>query len=128
VASPSYQSADTSELRVFIVVGLGILIVLICLVSRFTGTNARPAFTASVSPQYKGPQVDYMRHPDEASARVDTLAQQTDGDFDQLTLADQRWLDSMTSGHGRNLLARRAGELKERARAEKRRLSKKTSP
>jgi hypothetical protein len=54
---------------------------------------------------------NYVLDPDAATAHVTRLVARSEGDFERLTPAEQRWLDSMTAGRGRMLLYGRAREL-----------------
>src|SRR5579871_6676254 len=122
---PSDPNAGSIEIRVFVVACLGILFLIMYLGTRATRNNAYPTLSASASEHYHGAEIDYMNHPDEASARVSLLAQQVDGDWTRLNADDQHWLDNMTSGHGAAMIAMRARELKAKAKADKKRAAHK---
>lgn len=55
---------------------------------------------------------DPNRDPVAAGAYVKTLAQRNGGDFDRLTEDERIFLNSLAHGHGRDLLAKTARELK----------------
>lgn len=67
----------------------------------------RPERPAPVGPR----PPEYRTDPDQGAKRVDQLAAEVSGDFEKLQPDDQRWLDSMTAGHGADLIRSRAKVL-----------------
>jgi hypothetical protein len=73
-----------------------------------SGETAAPvaAPAPAAAPQAPGeqplPDQDYMRNPRGAAERVERLARETGGDWNKLSPQDQRMMDSMTAGRGRN--------------------------
>ena len=81
-----------------------------------SGETAAPVAAPAAAPQAPGeqplPDQDYMRNPRGAAERVERLARETGGDWNKLSPQDQRMMDSMTAGRGREMLRTKAAALK----------------
>ena len=122
MSAPSEISAESNELRTFVIAIVGILIVVMGLVTITT----RPYLQPLPPPPAHGPhgEVNYFDHPQEASERVNQLAKESKGEFFRLTPSDQKWIDGMTSGHGPQLIAMRFQEQQAKEKANKGKKSK----
>ncbi len=116
MASPSQSSAAANDLKVFLIGAIGGLLLLMALVTWATNAQKQPPPPAQASEAQRA-QIEYIQHPEEASARVDEMAKQTGGDFSRLTPEDQQWLDGMTAGHGAQMLYARAQAQKRKVAA-----------
>jgi len=63
------------------------------------GVPVPPAPTAGVAPAQ-----NYIADPAAAAKRIPLLVRQSHGDWSRLSDADRQMLDSMTAGHGRQML------------------------
>jgi hypothetical protein len=100
--------AGTAELRVFLLVGIPLVLAIVIGGSFLT---ARPTPRKPTDPVLGG-HIDYTSQPEKAQAEVNRLALSSRGDFFKLSVDDRRWLDSMSAGHGAQLIARRMSDLK----------------
>ncbi len=140
--SPSYGNAEPGELRLFLVAIVVGLVLLVVFVNRSAPkpvvATPDPASASSKAPalvpaqmtpeqkrQYEG---DYISHPDAATKRIDVLAKQARGDYESLSQDDQQWLDSVTGGHGRDMMYGRYDALVAKEKAAKRRGQAKIEP
>ena len=76
------------------------------------GSTVAPA-TAADS---RLPDQRYVDNPRAASKRVERIVRESGGDWNKVAPDDQRLLDSMTQGRGKQMLRLKADELQQRAR------------
>ena len=91
-------------------VGVPLVLAFVIAVSYLTAITTPPKPGAPVL----GGHIDYTSQPDKAQAEVTKMAISSHGDFFRLSADDRRWLDSMSAGHGAQLIAREASDLKQR--------------
>lgn len=91
-------------------VGVPLVLALVIAVSFLTARPTPPKPGAPVL----GGHIDYTSQPEKAQAEVTRLAISSHGDYFRLSADDQRWLDSMSAGHGAQLIAKEASDLKQR--------------
>jgi hypothetical protein len=75
------------------------------------GSTAAPVTV----PDSRLPDQRYADNPRAASKRVERIARESGGDWNKVAPDDQRLLDSMTLGRGKQMLRLRADELQRRA-------------
>jgi hypothetical protein len=103
--------------RLFIVpVAIGVCGVIVAL-NHLSSLGAAPGGSGAEPPASQIPAqppagiLDYRKEPQEAKRLVEKLARQTGGNFGKLTPDQQKLLDSMTAGHGAEMLRDTARDL-----------------
>lgn len=96
------QSAEGREMKFFVIGAVLLLGLFLFFVSRATAPKPHAPL-----PSQRYLYRDYVEHGDLAAKQVDKLAIETHGDISKVSPDDRDWLDSMTGGHGADLLRMR---------------------
>ena len=98
------RAADIFADRRFLpIVTVIAIFLIICLIGWFRSVPTETTITLPPDP---------FTEPTTAMAHIRKLATQYGGDFDRLSANDQLMLNAIASGHGRDLLAKTARDLK----------------
>jgi hypothetical protein len=111
------QSGTSGDLRM-----AGVAIVAVLAFASVLNNATAPPKRRVISPQEQEQRrhmarPDYVTFPEEGRAYADKLARLCKGDIDQLSSEDQRWINSVTAGRGRDMLRSRYRAIKAAASA-----------
>src|SRR5947207_2824067 len=92
--SYSRQNAQSHEVKAMLCVGVLLVVISIF----YSSLNKPPARPAAAFGREQFP--NYLENPEAGAAKANELVKKARGNYDRLTPNEQRWLDSLSAGHG----------------------------